>query len=278
MLSEGFFMNKHKLSDTEIKAILLDMLKYVDSFCLENNITYYLFYGTLLGAVRHNGFIPWDDDVDIIMPRDSFHKLVELFNKSTSRYKLESIYTNDNYYFPLSKIVDNQTYLKQRRFKWKTRLGLYIDVFILDGLPDDQREQKRIYDLSNVYYKKCWRTALSFRQDGNSLVKDCLRYIKRLNEHIRGQKYYLWKLEKLSKSYEFNKCNYVCNLNYCVYFPKEIYQKTLFTPIRHQFENIECFIPERYDEILKQIYGEWKKLPPVNQRVGIHDYECFLDN
>jgi lipopolysaccharide cholinephosphotransferase len=269
-------MERRKLSNEETKNMLISMLKYVDSFCTENSITYYLFYGTLLGAVRHNGFIPWDDDIDIIMPRDSFQKLTELFNGSSSRYRLESIYTNNDYYFPLAKIIDNRTYLRQKGFKEKTKLGLYIDVFILDGMPDDKEEQKRIYELSNVYYKKCWRTALTFRQEGNSFIKDCLRYIKRLNEHICGCKYYLKKLDKISKSYDFAKSKYVCNLNYGVYYPKEIYEKEMFTSCRHQFENIDCIIPEGYDDILKQIYGDWRKLPPENQRVGIHDYECYL--
>ena len=269
-------MEGRRLSNEEIKKMLVDMLRYVGNFCTKNNITYYLFYGTLLGAVRHNGFIPWDDDIDIIMPRASFLKLSETFNKSTSRYRLESIYTNRDYNSPLAKIVDRQTYLKQKGFKETTKLGLYIDVFILDGMPDDEEQQKRIYQLSNVYYKKCWRTALTFRQEGNSFIKDCLRYVKRLKEHIRGCKYYLWRLDKISKSYDYAKSKYVCNLNYGVYYPKEIYAKDWFTPCRHQFEAIDCIIPEGYDDILKQIYGDWRKLPPENQRVGIHDYECFL--
>ena len=269
-------MEGRKLSIEETKDMLVDMLKYVDGFCAKNNITYYLFYGTLLGAVRHNGFIPWDDDIDIIMPRASFQKFSEIFNTSTSRYRLESIYTDSNYYSPLAKIVDKQTYLRRKGFKEKTKLGLYIDVFVLDGMPEDEEQQKRIYQLSNMYYKKCWRTSLTFRQEGNSLIKDCLRYVKRLNEHICGCKYYLRKLEKISRSYDYEESKYVCNLNFGVYYPKEIYIKDLFVPCRHQFETIDCIIPEGYDDILKQIYGDWRKLPPESQRTGIHDYECFL--
>ena len=113
------------LSKTEMQAIELKILKHVVKFCDENDITYFLYGGTLLGAIREKGFIPWDDDIDIAMPRDSYDKFIKTY-KNSDRYILNSFELDKSYYFPFAKVYDNKTYLDERtteRIPMRTRVS-----------------------------------------------------------------------------------------------------------------------------------------------------------
>lgn len=132
----------------EVKLLELDALKFIDSVCKENGLIYFAAYGTLLGAIRHKGFIPWDDDIDIYMPRPDFIKFVEVINNYEHPYSIRSLNDKD-YFHAFAKLSDDRTYLIEKQFKSKSReLGVYVDIFILDGLPDDIKKHRSI--LKNV--------------------------------------------------------------------------------------------------------------------------------
>lgn len=119
----------------DVQKLEFDILKYIKKVCDENKINYYLAYGTLIGAVRHHGFIPWDDDIDIMMPREDFIKFVESTNKDKHDYfKVVCRENNTNFTAPLPKVIDSRTKLTQHYgFIEKVDLGVYVDIFILDG-------------------------------------------------------------------------------------------------------------------------------------------------
>lgn len=122
-----------EINTVELKRIELDILKYIKTQCEKYNLRYYLAYGTLLGAVRHKGFIPWDDDIDIHMPREDYDKLIELeYNNPDSKYKLLSPKYNKDYYYSFAKMVDNETILEETGLKQIKELGVYVDIFPLD--------------------------------------------------------------------------------------------------------------------------------------------------
>ena len=265
------------IGEVEYKKVLVDELRYLDKFCKTNNITYYLFYGTLIGAMRHEGFIPWDDDLDIIMFRNDYDRFCKIFNESSDRYKLVSTETNPDFTAPLAKVIDTKTYLKQNYgYDEKVELGVYIDVFVLDDLPEGEANRNNYYDQSLVLTEN-WRIANhKLKYDGDSYLKCILRYIRFLPKHIHGYKYYLDCINKHAIKYNNTNSSYVANLTFSN-VPKEnaIYKRDDFKIEKAMFEGIECPIPSGYDRLLTISYGDWKKLPPENERVSHHAYECY---
>lgn len=113
----------------EMKHIQLDILKNVAKFCDENRIRYYLGFGTMLGAVRHKGFIPWDDDIDILMPRPDYLRFVKVFNKSNDRYEVKSIEIDEAYWNTFAKVFDLQTYMEEPRITVPENIDVLILIF-----------------------------------------------------------------------------------------------------------------------------------------------------
>ena len=127
-----------KISDEDMKALALTMLKDVAKFCDDHNIKYYLCGGTLLGAVRHKGFIPWDDDIDIMMPRPDYLRFLELYNGTNPRYVVKGIENDDRYWRPFAKVFDLHTELDEPIYNVKGLTNhVFLDVFPVDVIPDD---------------------------------------------------------------------------------------------------------------------------------------------
>lgn len=139
-----------ELSLQELKEIEFDILKVFDDFCKENNIRYYLAYGTLLGAIRYKKFIPWDDDVDLLIPRDDYNRMIKLF-KDSERYRLFAFDRNPNFIYPFAKLCDMTTKKDEFGYENGVELGVDIDLFPLDAWDDDlekaKKEAKRIKKL-----------------------------------------------------------------------------------------------------------------------------------
>ena len=118
-----------RLTKEEIKKIQLDMLSYIDEICLENNIKYTLVGGSLIGAIRHKGMIPWDDDIDIALTQEEYNKLMSILQNSTNSYVLLNHDINSKFYFPFTKIVYNKTLLKEQGFDYEVRIELEQCLF-----------------------------------------------------------------------------------------------------------------------------------------------------
>jgi lipopolysaccharide cholinephosphotransferase len=146
-----------KIENDELKELQLDMLKNVAEFCKERGIQYSLAFGTLLGAVRHKGFIPWDDDIDICMPRPSYDRFVQEYEDSEGIYECLTFEKDNKFLFPFAKVSDRRTVaLEQARFVDKySKLGVNIDIFPVDGARTDDlfqlRKQRQLHMIR--YYK-----------------------------------------------------------------------------------------------------------------------------
>ena len=264
-------MNKQK----ELKLMLIEMMKWFHEFCYENNLRYYALGGTMLGAMRHNGFIPWDDDIDVGMPRKDYEKLATLLQKSNQkRYILETPKTKaKDYYYQFSKLYDTNTTLIENT-KYKIKRGIYLDIFPLDGVGNNLKESRiyaeKIYKLDNLLMLK----TSGFRK-GRSLYKNLAIFLFRFIPI--NSKNILHKLIKKCAEKDFDEYLYIGNLMGAWRFKEVMPRKYMGNPKLYKFENIEIFGVEDAEAYLTSLYGNWRQLPPEEKRTTHHDYiECNL--
>lgn len=265
---------KKAINDTEFKALLLKEMEFFHSFCEANGIQYFLFYGSMLGAVRHQGFIPWDDDIDLVMSRKDYYKLVELFNDASDRYKLVSMHNTPDFTAPLAKIIDTKTELIQNYgFRENVDLGIYLDIFILDGLPQNQGErQKYMKKAKQLTRKWMYSNQVLSLKDG-IIIANLLRYFLRLPYRMMGYKYYLKKIDMFASKYDFDHSEYVTNLSLTTVDYE--YRREDFEPLKVAFEDKYFYIPKGYERLLTQRYGDWRKPPEISSQKSHHKYQCY---
>ena len=261
-----------QITGEELKQIQLNILKEIHAFCVENNLTYYLAYGTLLGAVRHKGFIPWDDDIDIQMPRDDYNTLVAYFNSRRENQAYELIAPGD----PRSrhsfvKIIDNRTIKVENGVFYKHEpLGVDIDVFPLDGEPEEDSIFEKWYSrLQRVYRLYAFNM---LKAEGSWKRRVAIPLIRVFANWKAMKKI----AEKLHKKYPYNQSEFVGAVESCFNFKgnrvkKACYEKTILM----EFESELFYAPVGYDTILKKMYGDYMRLPPIEKQITHHSNENF---
>lgn len=261
-----------KLNQEEIKTIQLKMLSYIDKLCQKNNIKYTLIGGSLIGAIRHKGMIPWDDDIDIGLVYDEYIKLIKVLREN-DEYILLDHERNKKYYFPLAKLVDKSTKLIEKDFEPIDEYGVYVDIFCYRTVPSGKKAKK--------YFNK--QKKYNFMLGGIKKVnkeKNLFKYIIKIFRycfvHIIGKEYYFNKIDKLHSKYENIKSDNLLSEWNVYSFDNEIKNVDMFKEyIRVPFENIEVSILKNYDEFLRTSYGDYMKLPPEDKRVT-HGLTVFL--
>lgn len=261
------------MTDKEIKHRILEILLYFKNVCNQHNISYSLAYGTLLGAVRHGGFIPWDDDVDVCLLREDYEKLIGVLRENEdSRFKLIYAGNNDTYFYNFAKIVDSETMAIEPGNKNIEGYGLYIDIFPLDNCPAEEKE-------FNSYVKKIKKASLmrsaSVCKGKNPTLSTMRNFCKMLISpfaKLFGFKYWVKKEEALILKYRNQNTGYVvCLEEYPVYREIMDIDKLNFNvEIEFEGEKFSCF--DDYDGYLKNRYGNYMQLPPVESRVSHHSY------
>ena len=259
-----------QLSLQEIKNTEFQILKSFAEYCDKNNLSYFLCGGTLLGAVRHQGFIPWDDDIDVFMPRPDFEKFVSLTGYSPIKPEYEtSFYRNSKLIvdYPFVKVIDNRTKVIEKTKAEEKCTGIWIDVFPVDGFSNSMFINK-LFCLRKLFWK---RLCFTFSDDlskvtdrkkkiGKMLVMPFLKLI--------GQKRLFNKLDKICRKYDFEKSEYVgCTV--WGYKIKEVIPKaSLLPPSKVLFEGIEFSAPAEPSVYLSSLYGDFMKLPPEEKRIN----------
>ena len=263
-------LNNDDLS--ELQIVLLEMLKWFHSFCEKNNLRYYIVEGTVIGAVRHHGFIPWDDDIDVGMPRSDYNRLMQLKDELDGKYILETPYSlNTNYRYPWCKLFDSTT-TKIEKMRRNYRLGVYIDIFPLDGLGNTMEESKKNYKVID-FLNMLWATRVCALNRKRSFLKNSAILISRcVPQSILNDKWLMKHIDLACGKRDFDKQKYVaCTLS--TYRYKEIMERSIYgKPTKYEFNGIYVYGPEKYDDYLKTIYGEWWVLPPKEKQVNQHDY------
>jgi lipopolysaccharide cholinephosphotransferase len=260
------------------RDVMMSMLTYLDSVCVENNIQYSLGGGTLLGAARHQGFIPWDDDIDIMLMRSQYDKLIQVLKAEVAEpYRLVDVTDKGNPY-AFAKICDFRTFCRGPLTE-VPEMGIYIDIFPMDYLPDDERERQqflretkqeqldlnfyslRMYNRARSYSKKIAKSVL--------YLPKCLYYCATKSE-ARD------KAQLVSKMSSYSGTGTV-GFTGSPYSPdKEFYPAELFSSYVHlQFEDQKFSAIVGYKEYLSHLYGDYMKLPPVESRVNHSYYKWY---
>lgn len=258
----------------EIQQIEMNILDYIASVCKENNLRYFLAGGSLLGAIRHKGFIPWDDDIDISMPRPDYDRLAEILkSKPDSRYRLFRIENDNDYPHAFMKVSDTYTLIQEASRQLDIKgLGLFVDIFPMDGIMDDRQEaiklQRRSYIMAGTIGH-----ALPNYAGFNLLQKIQRFFLVLLFGHNRRDK--LDRIEARFKRYDFDKCEHVVS-TFGIRGEREILNRRNFDKaIPAQFEDRQYDIPIGYDDCLKTTYGDYMQLPPEDQRYSPHSIRVF---
>lgn len=264
----------------ELKKIELDILVKVASFCENNNINYYLAYGTLIGAIRHNGFIPWDDDVDIVMPRPDYEKFLKEFPSKNdvdyicliSPYNEKSIYT-------YAKVINTNTIKIENGIKYSNEyLGVDIDVFPMDGQPENDDEYRKYYNAKAKYYKRYSR--LIADENNYNGIKKAIRVAYKLvmRKIMRFDKSEMMKaISRINKAYPYETSRYVGSTSSGVNSIKNRHDKKLFDEFVYvNFEGNKFRAPIGYDKVLKDMFGDYMQLPPENERVTHHGNKVYI--
>lgn len=243
----------------EIQKAELNILTEFARFCDSNALRYCLAGGTLLGAVRHSGFIPWDDDIDVMMPRPDFERFIELANgKIANKYNVLWKEKYEDSPLPFIKVVDKNINVSYKLMKKPQ--PLWIDIFPIDGLPIKEKEfNQQIRKIKNLKYF-LWQ-ATSDEQDIENGIKKILKKILFFPFRLIGARYYADKITKAAKRYEFDTSDYVG----CIvakYGKKERIEKEhVEERVKLSFEEIEFYVPKGYHVYLTNLYGNYNQIP-----------------
>lgn len=252
----------------KLKKIQLEMLIDFDKVCKKHNLNYFLFGGTLLGAVRHGGYIPWDDDIDVVMPRDDLDKLEQIAQREfNDNYFFQNVNTDINYPLGIYKLRKNNTLFVEMAAGNNSHNGIYIDIFPLDKVDASDvakidKRSKKIKLLTTVISYKC-----GFDYNFKFKTKFLCSIISLLGlKHLKRVRHKLMTLDNNRddiKTYTVYPSNYGWKkqlLEYDIYFP----------PSQISFEGVMFNAPNNTTDYLKNVYGDYMRLPPEEKRVPSH--------
>ena len=266
-------MKEKKLS--EVQTIIWKIMNYLKKYLEENNITYYMLGGTLLGAVRHKGFIPWDDDIDIGIPRKQYEDFLNKISHDLPEYlKLNTYKNNKSHHYYFSRIVDTRHSLKRTGSLVDRNEELWIDIFPLDGMPNNFILRK-IHMLKLLYARARYHIAcfdkVNLKRPGRPLSERIIIKFIMITGLGKNSDMYKWlnKIDKLLKKYPIETSNWVVNFmgqyKFKEMFPKNYYGKGKY----YKFEDSTLFGPEDYNAVLTQQYGDYMT-PPKEEDKNAH--------
>ena len=273
----------------ELKKIEFDILKNVADFCDQHGLRYYLCGGTLIGSIRHKGFIPWDDDIDIIMPRPDYMKFMKLYNRENSFYRVHSLVTDPKWYSTFAEVEDTRTVKIYKNFNQEENHGVNIEIFPTDGSPDDEAERKRFWLINNVLTRIATLAQLNFSISNHFADQDkkfstvrtlmrtfvkfitipiarCICSVVNLNEMVT----------KRAMKYDVDQSQYIGVSTFPHYGYGECVEGRSFLKItKRLFEGTLFSTPDNYDEYLSNLYGDYMKMPPKEKQVTHHDFVAY---
>lgn len=263
-----------KIDITRLREIQIEILDVVMSYCEDNGIKCWLNGGTLLGAVRHKGYIPWDDDIDLGMLRPDYDRFMAMFNKSGGRYKFVCAENDPESFEWFGKVFDTSTVLYEPDEKGE-KLSVYIDIFVMDNAPEDEAEQRKIFRRRGIL-RVCnlgRKLPIFSKPTRGGLLRSLAVYAFRALLRVFPRHYFVKQLVKNAKSYADHDTGLVgdfTGLRYAV-CKREILENLT----QLEFEGKMYPVPSGYDEWLRKLYGDYMQLPPPEERVSTHFFKAY---
>lgn len=254
---------------SDLKACLLSNLVYFHEFCERNKLRYFMVGGTLLGAVRHNGFIPWDDDIDVSMPREDYQKLIRLSNAIEFPFELKHFSLDSYFIYPFIKLVNNSLLVDEGLANGKVT-GVWIDIFPLDSVYGTGFFGRAYVRLVQGYRRLLILRMKSYKPSKYTKLQNCFIELAHLVSTIIPKKVCFILMEMLSTAHHRYANEYLINFH-GAYGEKEITLGEVFEDrVLFEFEGHAFWGVKKYDLYLKQIYGDYFSEPPVAERRGKH--------
>ena len=266
----------------DLQDKMLDILKYFIKVCEKNKLQYWLAAGTCLGALRHGGFIPWDDDLDVYMPRDDYERLWKLMGngKKDDHYMLCRTTKEKNYHHRVMQIVDlNTTFIHSRSKNEDVEHGIYIDIIPIDACPDSKFQRLMqfinavIFSICNIQQKPEYNGGklTGIMSLGTNILLGIIR--------SKNARYLAWsKAEKRMTKYDWNSCSHIKCITSLFHELMTAFPKEWFGDRKMQFEDIKVSVPSNAEAYCEAMYGDYMTLPPKEKQVVRHHTEYISIN
>ena len=259
----------------DIQQASLIVLKYIHQICEEYKLEYCVFYGTLIGAIRHRGFIPWDDDIDIAMKREDYDQFLHIMKEKESDnnpFYVDHFSTSTDYPHYIMRICDKRYTVIFDNTKHKS--GVFVDVYPLDDTGGDiDYWKKQVGRVDRI--KKCM-TLCTYKSVfyGSNLLHKLLNIPLLLYSRLKGINSFMCELDKLAQQFNGRNSGYV-GVTSWERFPSQIKEEWIKELILVPFEDTQVYVPREYDKVLKAKYKNYMELPPADERVPHHNYVAY---
>lgn len=270
-----------ELTIEETQAVSLEILKTIAQICEEQNFRYALIYGTLIGAIRHHGYIPWDDDVDIMMPRPDYERFLNYFKDHKQEFPNLRLFNHNEckeYPYMISRISDERYEIDMANEK-PYGMGIFVDIYPYDGLGKTEKEALKFGLKGDRLSSFCYQaTREHFAiETTTSRIRKLVKYPFYFISKLIGKDYFQNKLEKLAGAKDYETSEYIGCVIWLSGGEKDIFKRSWFDEtIRMPFGKYEFRVPKAYDEVLRHTYGDYMQLPPEEDRIGHHYYKVYV--
>lgn len=271
---------KEPLTMHETQRIALEILHTIAQICEERGLRYYLVYGTLIGAVRHHGFIPWDDDVDIMMPRPDHDLLMEYLYEHIGEYPHLEVFNREtcpDYPYMITRISDNRYDLRMENEK-PFGMGVFIDIYPYDGLGNTRKEAVRFGMRGDRISSLCYQATRDHFaiETTTSPLRKAIKYPVYLFCRMCGKEIFQDMLEKMAGKKPYDTSRFVGCVIWLSWGVKDMYLRKWFDNYVYlPFEEYQFRAPAEYEKVLRHTYGDFMKLPPEEERIGHHYYSVY---
>ncbi len=268
-----------ELTLREIQLSSFEILKFFADICEKNGFKYILAYGTLIGAARHKGFIPWDDDLDVIMPRPDYNNFIEYCKEHAEELKpfeLMHYSTNKKYIYPIARLSDSR-YVADYNIAKDYGLGTFVDIYPFDGCGNNTGEVQNVYKKSKglILLISLAGQKKYEKSHKGKIIRSVGKLVAYCFAHIIGANKLCKMIDNKAQKVSCDASNYLgCTVwdNCCKNaLPKSIFDNIIYV----DFEDKKFAVPGEYDKVLTKWYGDYMKLPPEDEQIGHHYYKIY---